>query len=70
MAKHIGAGYGGVEVFIESRREVHHLRDGRSLRAAEYMVPRRFHFKYRLPRNANGKLDRTADFKITDGKHD
>jgi len=49
------SGYGGVEVFIESRREVHHLRDAVRSELPEYMVPRRFHFKIGCARNANGK---------------
>ena len=64
------SGYGGVEVFIESRGEVHHLRDAVRSELPEYMVPRRFHFKDKLPRNANGKLDRAAISKSLDGKHD
>jgi acyl-coenzyme A synthetase/AMP-(fatty) acid ligase len=64
------SGYGGVEVFIESRGEIHHLRDAVRSDLPEYMVPRRFHFKDKLPRNANGKLDRTAISKSLDGKHD
>jgi amino acid adenylation domain-containing protein len=57
------SGYGGVEAFIEGKEENHELRD--SVRAAlpEYMVPRRFHFRDRLPRNSNGKLDRKAIYK-------
>jgi acyl-coenzyme A synthetase/AMP-(fatty) acid ligase len=64
------SGYGGVEVFIESRGENQHLRDAVRSELPEYMVPRRFHFKDKLPRNANGKLDRTAISKSLDGKHD
>jgi acyl-coenzyme A synthetase/AMP-(fatty) acid ligase len=32
------------------------------------MVPRKFHFKDRLPRNSNGKLDRKAISKSLDGE--
>jgi amino acid adenylation domain-containing protein len=64
------SGYGGVEVFIESPVENHHLRDAVRSELPEYMVPRRFHFRDKLPRNPNGKLDRTAISKSLDGKHD
>jgi acyl-coenzyme A synthetase/AMP-(fatty) acid ligase len=30
----------------------------------DYMVPRRFHFMGRLPRNANNKFDRKAIIKL------
>jgi amino acid adenylation domain-containing protein len=54
------SGYGGVEVFVESRGETNGLRDALQAELPEYMVPRRFHFKDALPRNSNGKLDRKA----------
>jgi amino acid adenylation domain-containing protein len=59
------SGYGGIEVFVEGEAIV---RDG--LRSAvanelpEYMVPRRFHFMSRLPRNVNDKFDRKAMLKL------
>jgi len=62
------SGYGGVEVFIESQVENHHLRDAVRSDLPEYMVPRRFHFRDKLPRNPNGKLDRTAISKSLDEK--
>ena len=64
------SGYGGVEVFIESQVENHYLRDAVRSELPEYMVPRKFHFSDALPRNANGKLDRTAISKSLDGNHD
>ena len=64
------SGYGGVEAFVENQVENHHLRDAVRSELPEYMVPRKFHFSDRLPRNANGKLDRAAISKLLDGKHD
>lgn len=64
------SGYGGVEVFIESQVENHNLREAVRSELPEYMVPRRFHFRDKLPRNPNGKLDRTVISKSLDGKHD
>jgi amino acid adenylation domain-containing protein len=61
------SGFGGVEVFIEGRAEADHLRDAVQEELPEYMVPRRFHFRDTLPRNPNGKLDRTAISKLLDG---
>jgi acyl-coenzyme A synthetase/AMP-(fatty) acid ligase len=54
------SGYGGVEVFIEGHGEDARLREAAHSELPEYMVPRRFHFRDRLPRNSNGKLDRGA----------
>jgi amino acid adenylation domain-containing protein len=62
------SGYGGVEVFIESRVESNYLRDAVGSELPEYMVPRRFHFREELPRNSNGKLDRTAISKLLEGE--
>jgi amino acid adenylation domain-containing protein len=64
------SGYGGVEVFIEGQEEGQHLRDAVRRDLPEYMVPRKFHFTNTLPRNPNGKLDRTAISKLLDGKND
>ena len=61
------SGYGGVEVFIEGGAEKENLRDVVRAELPEYMVPRRFHFRDRLPRNSNGKLDRVALTKSLDG---
>jgi acyl-coenzyme A synthetase/AMP-(fatty) acid ligase len=64
------SGYGGVEVFIESDAQNEHLRDAVRVDLPEYMVPRRFHFRDRLPRNPSGKLDRVALSKSLDGEHE
>jgi len=61
------SGYGGVEVFVEGETPGGNLRDDVQAELPEYMVPRRFHFRDRLPRNPNGKLDRTAISKLLDG---
>ncbi|MHB8616308.1 MAG: amino acid adenylation domain-containing protein [Candidatus Acidiferrales bacterium] len=59
------SGYAGVEIFIEGESKD---KDGlRSIVASElpdYMVPRRFHFMGRLPRNVNNKFDRKAMLKL------
>jgi amino acid adenylation domain-containing protein len=55
------SGCAGVEVFIEGgTQDVGALRAIIASRLPDYMVPRRFHFLPRLPRNANAKLDRGA----------
>jgi amino acid adenylation domain-containing protein len=55
------SGCAGVEVFIEgSTQDVSALRAIIASRLPDYMVPRRFHFLPRLPRNVNAKLDRGA----------
>jgi amino acid adenylation domain-containing protein len=55
------SGFGGVEVFIEGQESpVEKLRTAVARDLPEYMVPRRFHFMDRLPRNANNKYDRKA----------
>jgi acyl-coenzyme A synthetase/AMP-(fatty) acid ligase len=59
------SGYGGVEVFLEgppSDSEV--IRSSVASQLPEYMVPRRFHFRDRLPRNVNGKFDRKEMMKL------
>lgn len=60
------SGYGGVEVFIEGT-ENNQLREAVQAELPEYMVPRKFHFREKLPRNSNGKLDRVAIAKSLDG---
>jgi amino acid adenylation domain-containing protein len=62
------SGYGGVEVFIECLTESAQLRESVQTQLPEYMVPRKFHFRQRLPRNSNGKLDRIAIAKSLEGK--
>lgn len=55
------SGYSGIEVFVEGRPvEIDGLRSAVAARLPDYMVPRRWHFHGRLPRNANGKFDRKA----------
>lgn len=59
------SGFGGVEVFIEGRKcAAEKLRSTVAKDLPEYMVPRRFHFMDRLPRNANNKYDRKAMQKL------
>jgi amino acid adenylation domain-containing protein len=59
------SGYGAVEVFVEGGKpEQDGLRRNLAASLPEYMLPRRFHFLDRLPRNANGKYDRTAMTKL------
>ncbi len=55
------SGYGGVEVFLEGpSSDSESIRNAVAAQLPGYMVPRRFHFMDRLPRNANGKFDRKA----------
>ena len=55
------AGVEGVEVFVEGEaRDVESLRAAVAATIPDYMVPTRFHFRERLPLNANGKFDRQA----------
>src|ERR1700676_4213725 len=59
------SGFGGVEVFIEGQESaLEKLRASVARDLPEYMVPRRFHFMDRLPRNANNKYDRKAMQKL------
>ena len=59
------SGFGGVEVFIEGQESTpDKLRAAVATDLPEYMVPRRFHFMDRLPRNANNKYDRKAMQKL------
>jgi len=62
------SGFGGVEVFIEgSSSDADALRKTVASELPEYMVPRRFHFMERLPRNVNDKFDRKAMAKLLEG---
>jgi amino acid adenylation domain-containing protein len=59
------SGYGGVEVFLEGTSlDPAGLRKSVALSLPEYMIPRKFHFIDRLPRNVNGKFDRSAMQKL------
>ena len=57
--------FGGVEVFLDGpQTDAEILRSSVASRLPEYMVPRRFHFMNRLPRNPNGKFDRQELVKL------
>lgn len=59
------SGCEAIEVFIEGEAmEVARLRDEVAARLPDYMTPRRFHFRSRLPRNVNDKFDRNAMLAI------
>jgi len=59
------SGYGGIEVFVEGEAGAKNgLRNAVANELPEYMVPRRFHFMSRLPRNVNDKFDRKAMLKL------
>lgn len=62
------SGFGGIEVFLEGNSvDQDWLRREMAAGLPEYMVPRRFHFLDELPRNANGKYDRGAMFRLLEG---
>jgi amino acid adenylation domain-containing protein len=62
------SGFGGIEAFLEGNSvDQDRLRSEVAKGLPEYMVPRRFHFLDRLPRNANGKYDRGAMFRLLEG---
>ena len=55
------SGYDGVEVFIEApAADIAALHDSLTAELPDYMVPRRIHFRDRLPKNVNDKYDRVA----------
>jgi amino acid adenylation domain-containing protein len=59
------SGYGGIEVFIEGEsKDLDGLRSIVASGLPNYMVPRRFHFMGKLPRNVNNKFDRKAVIKL------
>jgi amino acid adenylation domain-containing protein len=59
------SGFGGIEVFVEGQESApDKLRSTVARDLPEYMLPRRFHFMDRLPRNANNKYDRKAMQKL------
>jgi len=59
------SGYGGIEVFIEGEpQDVGQLRDAIASQLPSYMVPRRFNFMEKLPRNVSDKFDRIAMLRM------
>jgi amino acid adenylation domain-containing protein len=57
-------GCDGIEVFLEGEvKERDVLRNAVASALPEYMVPRRFHYMDKLPRNVNDKFDRKAMLK-------
>jgi amino acid adenylation domain-containing protein len=59
------SGFGGIEVFLEGGCiDQDRLRTEVAAGVPDYMVPKRFHFLDKLPRNANGKYDRVAMLKL------
>lgn len=55
------SGYGAVEVFVEGPEvDAAPLRRALTSELPDYMVPKRFHFLDRLPKNVNDKFDRPA----------
>jgi amino acid adenylation domain-containing protein len=55
------SGYGAVEVFVEGPAvDAGPLRHALTSELPDYMVPKRFHFLDRLPKNVNDKFDRPA----------
>jgi acyl-coenzyme A synthetase/AMP-(fatty) acid ligase len=59
------SGYGGVEVFVEGAGDGKDgLRNAVANELPEYMVPKKFHYMSRLPRNVNDKFDRKAMLKM------
>lgn len=59
------SGYGGVEVFVEGpSSNPEGMRRSVASQLPDYMVPRRFHFMDRLPRNVNEKFDRKGMLKL------
>ena len=59
------SGYGGIEVFIEGAGDGKDgLRNAVANELPEYMVPKKFHYMSRLPRNVNDKFDRKAMLKM------
>jgi acyl-coenzyme A synthetase/AMP-(fatty) acid ligase len=62
---HTPSGCGGIEVFIEGDRindEI--LHNSVVFRLPDYMVPKRYHFMRKLPRNVNEKFDRKAMLRM------
>lgn len=59
------SGCSGIEVFLEGEvKEKDQLHRAATSALPEYMVPRKFHFMNRLPRNVNDKFDRKAILKL------
>jgi amino acid adenylation domain-containing protein len=61
----IPSGYAGIEVFLQGQaQEGDIIRNAGATALPDYMVPRRFHFMSKLPRNVNEKFDRKAILKL------
>jgi amino acid adenylation domain-containing protein len=61
----VPSGFSGIEVFLQGEaQEKEILRNTVATALPEYMVPRRFHFLSKLPRNVNAKFDRKAIVKL------
>lgn len=63
------SGCSGIEVFLEGKvKDQDVLRRSAASVLPEYMVPRKFHCRDRLPRNGNNKFDRKAMLSSLEGR--